>query len=160
MINVKKNGIQRFIQPRWENNSDCIFGRYVWLVESPEYISPGVEFIQHKFLWQNYIFSNEGEFLVVKAPRKEDICSQFCMLTLESKNGRGLNTSFLSEIKVHLLCLKEELSRYFWDVSNSFLCSNLSSHLNWWNTRNCTRRIDENYEWHSQQIWVFFLPKI
>jgi hypothetical protein len=36
----------------------------------------------------------------------------------QSNNGRGLNKSLLSEIKVHLLCLKEELSRYFPDFSN------------------------------------------
>jgi hypothetical protein len=36
----------------------------------------------------------------------------------ESSNGTGLNKSLLSEIKVHLLCLKEELSRYFPDISN------------------------------------------
>jgi hypothetical protein len=36
----------------------------------------------------------------------------------ESNNGTGLNESILSEIKVHLLCLKEELSRYFPDISN------------------------------------------
>jgi hypothetical protein len=36
----------------------------------------------------------------------------------ESKNDTGLNDSLTSEIKVHLLCLKEELSRYFPDISN------------------------------------------
>jgi hypothetical protein len=36
----------------------------------------------------------------------------------ESNNGTGLNESLLSEIKVHLLCLKEELSRYFPDIPN------------------------------------------
>jgi hypothetical protein len=36
----------------------------------------------------------------------------------ESNNGTGLNESLISEIKVHLLCLKEELSRYFPDISN------------------------------------------
>jgi hypothetical protein len=36
----------------------------------------------------------------------------------ESNNGIGLNKSMLSEIKVHLLCLKKELSRYFPDISN------------------------------------------
>jgi hypothetical protein len=36
----------------------------------------------------------------------------------ESNNGTGLNESLLSEIIVHLLCLKEELSRYFLDISN------------------------------------------
>jgi hypothetical protein len=33
----------------------------------------------------------------------------------ENNNGTGWNKSLLSEIKVHLLCLKEELSRYFPD---------------------------------------------
>lgn len=46
---------------------------------------------------------------MVKAQRKEDVCFQVCVLT------------FLLEIKVHLLCLKEELSWYFWDISNSTL---------------------------------------
>jgi hypothetical protein len=36
----------------------------------------------------------------------------------ESNSGAGLNKSLLSEIKVQLLCLKEELSRYFLDISN------------------------------------------
>jgi hypothetical protein len=36
----------------------------------------------------------------------------------ESNSGTGLNESLLSEIKVHLLCLKEELSRYFPEKSN------------------------------------------
>jgi hypothetical protein len=49
----------------------------------------------------------------------------------ENNNGTGLNKSLISEIKVHLLCLKEELSRYFPDISNkqTFLWSNLPSHL-------------------------------
>jgi hypothetical protein len=47
----------------------------------------------------------------------------------ESNNGTGLNESLISEIKVHFLCFKEELSRYFPDISNSFLWSNLPSHL-------------------------------
>jgi hypothetical protein len=34
----------------------------------------------------------------------------------ESNNGTGLNEGLLSEIKVHLLGLKEELSRYFPDI--------------------------------------------
>jgi hypothetical protein len=36
----------------------------------------------------------------------------------ESNSGTGLNKCLLSEIKVDLLCLKEELSRYFADISN------------------------------------------
>jgi hypothetical protein len=36
----------------------------------------------------------------------------------ESNNGTGLNERLISEIKVHLLCLKKELSRYFPDISN------------------------------------------
>jgi hypothetical protein len=36
----------------------------------------------------------------------------------ESNNGTGLNESLISEIKVHSLCLKEELSRYFPYISN------------------------------------------
>jgi hypothetical protein len=36
----------------------------------------------------------------------------------ESNNGTCLNESLISEIKVYLLCLKEELSRYFLDISN------------------------------------------
>jgi iron-sulfur cluster repair protein YtfE (RIC family) len=36
----------------------------------------------------------------------------------KNNNVTGLNESLLSEIKVHLLCLKEELSRYFSDISN------------------------------------------
>jgi hypothetical protein len=35
----------------------------------------------------------------------------------ENNNGTGWNESLLSEIKVHLICLKEELSRYFPDIS-------------------------------------------
>jgi hypothetical protein len=38
----------------------------------------------------------------------------------ESNNGTGLNESLLSKIKVYLLCLKEELSRYFPVISNKF----------------------------------------
>jgi hypothetical protein len=35
----------------------------------------------------------------------------------ESSNGTGLNGSLISDInKVHLLCLKKELSRYFPDI--------------------------------------------
>jgi hypothetical protein len=36
----------------------------------------------------------------------------------ESNSGTGLSESFISEIKVHLLCLEEELSRYVPDISN------------------------------------------
>jgi hypothetical protein len=35
----------------------------------------------------------------------------------EENSGTGWNESLLSEIKVHLFCLKEELSRYFLDIS-------------------------------------------
>jgi hypothetical protein len=38
-------------------------------------------------------------------------------------NGTGLNESLISEIKVHSLCLKEELSRYFLDISNKLFPS-------------------------------------
>jgi hypothetical protein len=47
----------------------------------------------------------------------------------ESNNGTGLNERSISEVKVHLLCLKEELSRYFQVMSNCFFWSNLPSHL-------------------------------
>jgi hypothetical protein len=36
----------------------------------------------------------------------------------QNNNGTGLNESLISEIKMHLLCLKEEFSRYFPDISN------------------------------------------
>jgi hypothetical protein len=36
----------------------------------------------------------------------------------ESNNGTGLNESLISEIQVHLLCFKEEISRYFPDISS------------------------------------------
>jgi hypothetical protein len=55
--------------------------------------------------------------MVVKAKTKEDPCFQFWLLALKSDNGAGLNEGLMSEIEVHLLCLKEEFSRYFPDIS-------------------------------------------
>jgi hypothetical protein len=57
--------------------------------------------------------------MVVKAQRKEDIhVSNLAARIEESNNGTGLNESLISDMKVHLPCLKEELSRYFLDISN------------------------------------------
>jgi hypothetical protein len=39
----------------------------------------------------------------------------------DSNKGTGLNKSLLSEIKEHLICLKEKISRYFLDIQNK-LC--------------------------------------
>jgi hypothetical protein len=47
--------------------------------------------------------------MVVKAQRKGDMFPILAARPEESSNRTGLNGSFLSEIKVHLLCLKEEL---------------------------------------------------
>jgi hypothetical protein len=41
----------------------------------------------------------------------------------DNETGMGLNKSLLSGIKVHLLSLKEELSRYFPDMSNKLCIS-------------------------------------
>jgi hypothetical protein len=47
----------------------------------------------------------------------------------ESNNGTGLNESLLSDIKVHLLCLKEQLSRYFPDISNKLPFGQIFLHI-------------------------------
>jgi hypothetical protein len=56
--------------------------------------------------------------MVVKAQRKEDMFPILAAHPEESNNNTGLNETLLSEIKVHFLCSKEELSRYFPDISN------------------------------------------
>jgi hypothetical protein len=54
--------------------------------------------------------------MVVKAERKKYMFPILAARPEESNNGTGLNESLLSEIKVHLLRMKEELSRYFPDI--------------------------------------------
>jgi hypothetical protein len=68
--------------------------------------------------------------MVVKAQRKEDMFPILAARPEESNNGTGLNESLLSEIKVYLLCLKEELSRYFPDFPNKlFPFGQISLHI-------------------------------
>jgi hypothetical protein len=55
--------------------------------------------------------------MVVKAQTNEDTFPILAARPEENNNGTGWNESLLSEIKVHLFCLKEELSRYFPDIS-------------------------------------------
>jgi hypothetical protein len=59
--------------------------------------------------------------MVVKALRKEYIHTFPAAHSDDSNSGTNLNESLLSEITVHLLCLKEELSRYFLAISNKFI---------------------------------------
>jgi hypothetical protein len=47
----------------------------------------------------------------------------------ESNNGTGLNKSLISQIKVHLLCLKEKLSRYFPDIKQTLSFIQISLHI-------------------------------
>jgi hypothetical protein len=47
----------------------------------------------------------------------------------EKETGTSLNKSLFSELKVHFLSLKDEPSRYFPNMLNTFLWSNHHSHL-------------------------------
>jgi hypothetical protein len=64
----------------------------------------------------------------------------------ESNSDADFNADILSETEVHLLSLKEELSRYFLDiVSNLFaLVKSVITFDVVKSTRNCTRRIYQN----------------
>jgi hypothetical protein len=63
-------------------------------------------------------FQMKVELWLSKLKGKKTYMFQILAVRLEeSNNDTGLNESLLSE-KEHLLCLKEELSRYFPDISN------------------------------------------
>jgi hypothetical protein len=88
--------------------------------------------------------------MVVKAQTKQDIRFQFWLLTLKRA------TMAQAWAKTHLLCLKEEISRYLPDILNSFLWSNLPSHLTFMKYQKFHRKNWSKW-WHGHKIRVFFL---
>jgi hypothetical protein len=64
-------------------------------------------------------FQMKVDLWLSKLKGKKTYMFPFLAAHLEEGNkSTGLNESSLSEIEVHLLCLKEELSRYSPDISN------------------------------------------